>query len=100
MDYTQITYPDASFDVVWALESLVHTEDRHAFVEEVYRILRPGGCLLISEYLLREQPPLSQEEIASLTPWIDGFAMTPLHTPSDYRQLLADERFVLHTYDL
>jgi tocopherol O-methyltransferase len=100
MDYTQITYPDASFDVIWALETLVHTEHRPAFIQQVHRLLRPGGRLLISEYLLREHPPLSEEELAFLTPMIEGFAMTPLITVDDYRRLLADDKFRLQTYDL
>ena len=99
MDYTQITYPDASFDVVWALETLVHTQDRPAFVHHAHRMLRPGGRLLISEYLLREHPPLSPAEHAVLTPMLEGFAMTPLLTISDYRQLFA-QQFRLRTYDL
>jgi tocopherol O-methyltransferase len=37
--------PDESFDVVWALESLMHFPDRGAFFAEALRLLRPGGTL-------------------------------------------------------
>lgn len=101
MDFTQTAYPDASFDVVWALESIVHTERKADFLQEAHRLLRPGGRLLISEYLLRGSPPLSPEEHASLLPWLEGWAMASLLSPREYGQLLAASRFQrLQTYDL
>lgn len=101
MDFTQTTYPDASFDVIWALESVVHTERKSAFLQEAHRLLREGGRLLISEYLLRDTPPLSEEEHSSLIPWLKGWAMPSLLTPSDYCRLLADTEFQhVRIYDL
>src|SRR5258706_16170695 len=50
MDFTRTTYADASFDVVWGLESVVHTEHKGQFVQEAHRLLRKGGRLLVSEY--------------------------------------------------
>jgi len=39
---------DASFDVVLALDVLEHLDDDHAGLEEVLRLLRPGGMLLVT----------------------------------------------------
>jgi cyclopropane fatty-acyl-phospholipid synthase-like methyltransferase len=101
MDFTQTAYPNASFDVIWALESVVHTERKSDFLQEAHRLLREGGRLLISEYLLRDTPLLSEEERGSLTPWLQGWAMASLLTPSDYCRLLADTGFQrVHIYDL
>ncbi|MEP7189784.1 MAG: methyltransferase domain-containing protein, partial [Roseiflexaceae bacterium] len=49
-DYTNTPFPDASFDVVWALESLCHAPAKAAFYREVARLLRPGGRLVLAEY--------------------------------------------------
>jgi 2-polyprenyl-3-methyl-5-hydroxy-6-metoxy-1,4-benzoquinol methylase len=38
--------PDASVDVVTALDVLEHIEDAHAAVREIYRVLKPGGALI------------------------------------------------------
>lgn len=44
------TFPDASFDAVWALESLMHIPDRLSFFTEMFRLLRPGGILAIATW--------------------------------------------------
>ena len=54
-DYAATGFPDASFDVVWALESLCHAEEKISFYHESARILRPGGRLVIAEYLRTER---------------------------------------------
>jgi cyclopropane fatty-acyl-phospholipid synthase-like methyltransferase len=101
MDFTRTTYADASFDVVWALESVVHIDRKGAFLQEAHRLLRQGGRLLISEYLLRDSPPLSSEEHARLAPWLEGWAMASLLTSSDYDQLFAISGFRrVQIYDL
>lgn len=39
-------YPDASFDCVTMLAVLEHMANRREVLEEIYRVLRPGGVLL------------------------------------------------------
>jgi 2-polyprenyl-3-methyl-5-hydroxy-6-metoxy-1,4-benzoquinol methylase len=39
---------DASFDVVWAGETIEHVADTAGWLSEVRRVLRPGGLLLLS----------------------------------------------------
>ncbi len=47
-------YPDGTFDVVWALESLMHFVDRAAFFAEALRLLRPGGVLAAATWSVRD----------------------------------------------
>src|SRR5262249_21343498 len=39
---------DNSFDCAIAVEVLEHVEEDHLFVSEVYRVLKPGGCFVMS----------------------------------------------------
>jgi cyclopropane fatty-acyl-phospholipid synthase-like methyltransferase len=84
MDYHKTEFPDEYFDVIWALESLVHSDRKEDFFRESYRLLRPGGRLLIADYTTRESPPLSAAERAILATAEDGWAMAELAPPSKY----------------
>jgi 2-polyprenyl-3-methyl-5-hydroxy-6-metoxy-1,4-benzoquinol methylase len=44
----RLPYDDDSFDVLSCLEGVEHLEDQFAFVRECWRVLRPGGRLLLS----------------------------------------------------
>jgi len=43
MDALQMQFQDDSFDLVWACESGEHMPDKKAYVEEMTRVLAPGG---------------------------------------------------------
>jgi tocopherol O-methyltransferase len=40
-------FEDNSFDLVWSLESGEHMPDKKQFVSELYRVLKPGGKVII-----------------------------------------------------
>lgn len=92
-DITDTGLPDGSHSVIWALESVVHVEDKDAFLREAYRVLEPGGRLMIAEYLVRESPPLNATDAADLRTWCRGWAMPGLLTESEYRRRLAASGF-------
>ena len=82
-DYTNTPFPDASFDVVWALESLCHAPDKSAFYREAARLLRPGGRLVLAEYI-RAARPLSAGGELLLHQWLEGWAIPDLDTRAEH----------------
>lgn len=60
---------DASFDVVWAIESACYLQHSDDFVRTAYRLLRPGGRLVVADGFLLRAPRTAQEGR-----WLDDFA--------------------------
>ena len=50
-DIHQLSFPDNSIGTVVALETLEHVADPIRAVEEMYRVLKPGGVLAISSLM-------------------------------------------------
>lgn len=48
MDAARMTFPDASFDLVYSYDVFEHIEDLSGAVSEVVRVLRPGGAACIT----------------------------------------------------
>lgn len=56
-DYNHTPFADGQFDVIWALESHCHTDQKAAFYKEAARLLKKGGRLVMADLFL--SPPLS-----------------------------------------
>ena len=76
MNALEMDYPDDSFDLVWACESGEHMPDKKAYVEEMTRVLKPGGTLVIATWCQRDDTavPLTEEDKSRLQFLYDEWA--------------------------
>jgi tocopherol O-methyltransferase len=49
----EMPFEDDTFDLVWSLESGEHMPDKEKFIRECYRVLKPGGKLIIATWCHR-----------------------------------------------
>ena len=59
-DAMALSFPDASFDLVWSVEAGPHMPDKAVFARELLRVLKPGGLLVVADWNQRDdrQRPL------------------------------------------
>lgn len=83
-DYAHTTFPDASFDVVWAIESACHAPDKRAFVQEARRLLKPGGRLGMVEYMRESRPLPTDADEELVHSWLSGWAIPDIASAAEW----------------
>jgi sterol 24-C-methyltransferase len=50
----QMSFPDNTFDAVYAIEATVHAPSLEGIYSEIFRVLKPGGVFGVYEWLMTE----------------------------------------------
>lgn len=85
-----LPFPPASFDIVFSKDSIVHIPDKHALMREVFRVLKPGGWFLASDWLIGHDGNPSPEMTAYIAAEGLDFGMA---SPARYRNAMQEAGF-------
>ncbi len=84
MDALDLAFPAATFDFIVGLEVIYHFPDKQRFFTEAARVLKPGGTLVLSEYLTVPGAPRLGTQFVQMILESDK-----LETEATYRSYLA-----------
>ena len=84
-----LPFEDGSVDVVVNIESARHYSDRRRFLHEVYRILKPGGRIVASDWMAHDAIPAGHYR-NYIQPLCEDWMMCRLESQSSYTRLLQE----------
>jgi 2-polyprenyl-3-methyl-5-hydroxy-6-metoxy-1,4-benzoquinol methylase len=91
VDFSSSSYEQESFDIVVSLETLSHVADQRAFFQQIARILKPGGYLILTtqnRFVFERRADVAPKGAGQIRQWVTG---------RDLRQLLRDD-FVVRRF--
>jgi tocopherol O-methyltransferase len=87
------SFPDNEFDIVWSLESCEQFYDKKLFIQQAFRVLKPGGNLMLATWCsgADEYEGLEAKKYKKLC---TAFQLPYMPTINRYTQLLEQQGFV------
>jgi cyclopropane fatty-acyl-phospholipid synthase-like methyltransferase len=90
-DYTATGYPDETFDVVIAVESVCHAPDKNLFLKEAFRVLKKGGRLVVADFF--QQKDLKGKPAEMVTAFAHSWAVNDFSVWEEFQEQLAKAGF-------
>jgi len=82
-DFRNTGFSDNYFDVVWAIESVCHSKNKMDFYKEAFRIIKPGGRIIVAEYI-RNKRSLNRKENKIIESWLYHHAIPDIDTSDEH----------------
>ena len=85
-----LPFPAGIFDIVFSKDSIVHIADKHALMTDVFRVLKPGGWFVASDWLIGHDNGPSAEMVDYIAAEGLDFGMA---SPGRYRDAMRQAGF-------
>ena len=92
MDALKMEFPDNSFDIVWACESGEHMPDKKAYINEMMRVLKPGGTFVMACWSQRDDSvePFTKRDKRDLQYLYEEWTHPYFISINDFKKLIDD----------
>ena len=95
-DALALSFPDNSFDVVWSIEAGPHMADKARYAQEMMRVLKPGGILVVADWNQRDdrQKPLNAWEKPVMRQLLDQWSHPSFSSIEGFSEQIAETGLV------
>jgi tocopherol O-methyltransferase len=91
-DFNKTDFPAETFDIIWSIEGVCHTERKEDFIKEAYRILKNNGKLIVADgFIIKDR--LSKLDRYFLDNWIKRWVVPNLAKVNDFKKYLEEVGF-------
>jgi sarcosine/dimethylglycine N-methyltransferase len=87
--FDSVPFPAESFDLVWSQDAILHAPDRRAVLDEVARVLKPGGSFIFTDPMQAD----ALQNTDALQPIYDRIHLPDLASFGFYREELSGRGF-------
>lgn len=91
-DYLRTGFQSGSFDAVVGIESVCYAESKPAFLAEAYRLLKPGGRIVVMDGFLGSSE-VGKRDARHLRRFLRGLALADLASVTEFTQAMHDAGF-------
>jgi sarcosine/dimethylglycine N-methyltransferase len=91
--FEEVPHDDMSFDFIWSQDAILHSGDREKVMDEVTRLLKPGGQFVFTDPMASDSCP-----DGVLQPILDRIHLEDLGSPGFYQKALSARGFKDHGF--